>query len=376
MTQHTPPEPSHHSSTPDAQTCGGRPCSLRRLGAAVGLLAVVGMAMGGAAIAMNGADAPVAGAADQSAGEGAGSSMREAGAVGAVKAADPAAVHYRTLTVQGQEIFYREAGPKDAPVILLLHGFPTSSHMFRNLIPLLADKYRVIAPDYPGFGQSSTPSVQEFEYTFDHLAAVVDEFTRAVGATKFAVYVQDYGAPIGYRIAAAHPERITGLIIQNGNAYEEGLGEFWKGLKAYWAEPSAANADALRPFLELDATKWQWTHGVKDVSTVSPDTWTLAQAGLDRPGDKEIQLALFKNYASNPPLYPAWQEYFRKHQPPALIVWGKNDAIFPAEGAEPYKRDLKNIDFNLLDTGHFALEEMGGVIAEKIRWFMQERAGK
>lgn len=298
------------------------------------------------------------------------------GAAVSVPAAPSFSVRYRTVKIDGQEIFYREAGPKDAPVILLLHGFPTSSHMFRNLIPALADKYRVIAPDYPGYGNSSMPSPTEFEYSFDNLAKVVDKFTEAVGAEKFALYVQDYGAPIGFRIASAHPERITGLIIQNGNAYEEGLRDFWVPFKAYWKEQSAENKAALTPYFELAATKWQWTHGVKDAATISPDTWTLDQAGMDRPGNKEIQLALFMSYGTNPPLYPKWQEYFRTHQPPTLIVWGKNDFIFPAEGAEPYKRDLKNLDFNLLDTGHFALEEQGGVIAEKIRTFMQDKASK
>lgn len=285
-------------------------------------------------------------------------------------------VRHRTVKIDGLDIFYREAGPKDAPTILLLHGFPTSSHMFRNLIPALADKYRVLAPDYPGYGQSSAPSLKDFDYSFDNLAKVVDKFTEAVGATKFALYVQDYGAPIGFRIASAHPERITGLIIQNGNAYDEGLRDFWIPFKAYWKEQSAPNRAALAQFLEIGATKWQWTHGVKDESTISPDTWTLDQAGLDRPGNKDIQIQLFMSYSTNPPLYPKWQEYFRKHQPPALIVWGKNDQIFPAEGAEPYKRDLKNLDFNLLDTGHFALEEKGDEIAAKIRTFMQEKAGK
>ena len=285
-------------------------------------------------------------------------------------------VRYQTVKVDGVEIFYREAGPKDAPVILLLHGFPTSSHMFRNLIPALADKYRVIAPDYPGYGNSSMPSPSEFEYSFDNLAKVVDKFTEAVGAKRFAMYVQDYGAPIGFRIASAHPDRITGLVIQNGNAYEEGLRDFWKPFKAYWKEQTDENKAALTPYFDLGATKWQWTHGVKDSTTISPDTWTLDQAGMDRPGNKDIQLALFMSYSTNPPLYPKWQEYFRTHQPPTLIVWGKNDFIFPAEGAEPYKRDLKNIDFNLLDTGHFALEERGGVIAEKVRAFMQDKASK
>lgn len=283
------------------------------------------------------------------------------------------AVHYRTIKVDGLDIAYREAGPKDAPTILLLHGFPTSSHMFRNLIPALAEKYRVIAPDYPGYGNSSMPKVGEFDYSFDNLARVVDKFTHAVGAESFVMYVQDYGAPIGYRIAAAKPERIKGLIVQNGNAYEEGLKEFWDPFRAFWKEQTPENRAALAKFLEVGATKWQWTHGVGDESRISPDTWNMDQLGLDRPGNKDIQLQLFLSYGTNPPLYPQWQEYFRTHQPPTLIVWGKNDHIFPASGAEPYKRDLKNLDFNLLDTGHFALEEMGPQIAEKVRSFMSTR---
>lgn len=297
-------------------------------------------------------------------------------ATAGVSDAPTSSVRYQTVMVEGVEIFYREAGPKDAPVILLLHGFPTSSHMFRDLIPALADRYRVIAPDYPGFGHSSMPSPAEFEYSFDNLAKVVDKFTEAVGARTFTLYVQDYGAPIGFRLASAHPERINGLVIQNGNAYEEGLRDFWVPFKAYWKEQSADNLAALTPYFELAATKWQWTHGVKDPTAISPDTWTLDQAGLDRPGNKEIQLALFMSYGTNPPLYPRWQEYFRTHQPPTLIVWGRNDVIFPAEGAEPYKRDLRDLDFNLLDTGHFALEEQGDVIAEKIRAFMRSKASK
>lgn len=285
-------------------------------------------------------------------------------------------VRYRTVKIEGLDIFYREAGPADGPAILLLHGYPSSSHMFRNLIPALADKYRVIAPDYPGFGNSSMPKVGEFDYTFDNLARIVDSFTQSVGLKTFAIYVQDYGAPIGFRIASAHPERISGLIIQNGNAYEEGLLDFWAPLKALWKDPSEENVAKLKPFLELDATKWQYTHGVKDPSTISPDAWTIDQAFLDRPGNKDIQIQLFKSYGTNPPLYPKWQEYFRTSQPPALIVWGKNDTIFPAPGAEAYKRDLKNIDFNLLDAGHFALEDQGALIAGKIRTFMQERVIK
>lgn len=282
-------------------------------------------------------------------------------------------VRYRTTTIDGVDIFYREAGDPSKPTILLLHGFPTSSHMFRNLIPALADRYHVVAPDYPGFGQSAMPDPATFAYTFDNLADVIGKFTREVSLDKYTLYVQDYGAPIGYRLATESPERVQGLIVQNGNAYDEGLREFWDPIKAYWADQSPSNRAALEKILVLDATKWQYTHGVRDASVISPDTWTIDQLGLDRPGNKEIQLQLFLSYGTNPPLYPKWQEYFRTYQPPTLIVWGKNDHIFPAEGAEPYKRDLKNIDFNLLDTGHFALEEDGALIADKIRSFMEQR---
>lgn len=287
------------------------------------------------------------------------------------------AVRYQTVTVDGVDIFFREAGPKDGPTILLLHGFPSSSHMFRGLIPALADKYRVIAPDYPGYGNSSAPGVDQFAYTFDNLASVVHRFTQSLGLNRFAIYVQDYGAPIGFRIATAHPERISGLIIQNGNAYTEGLPDgFWAPFKEYWKSPTPELRRRLEGFLTLDTTKWQYLHGARDALNISPDAWTMDQIGLDRPGNKDIQLALFKDYGSNPPLYPAWQQYFRTHQPPTLVVWGKNDQIFPAAGAEPYKRDLKNIDFYLLDTGHFALEEEGDQIAAKIRTFMQQRVVK
>lgn len=279
-------------------------------------------------------------------------------------------VTYRTVKVQGLDIFYREAGPKNAPTLLLLHGFPTSSQMFRDLIPRLADRYHVIAPDYPGFGQSSMPRMTEFDYTFANLARVMEGFTRRVGLNRYTLYVQDYGAPIGYRLVAAHPERIQGLIVQNGNAYEEGLREFWDPFKIYWKTPSKENGDKLRPFFELAATRWQYTHGTRNPQNISPDAYTLDQAYLDRPGNKDIQLRLFLDYGSNPPLYPAWQAYFRRYQPPTLIVWGKNDQIFPAQGAEPYKRDLKNLEFHLLNTGHFALEEDGDRVAALIRDFM------
>lgn len=280
-------------------------------------------------------------------------------------------VHYRTVKVDGLDIFYREAGPKDAPTVLLLHGFPTSSHMFRELIPALADKYHVVAPDYPGFGYSSMPAVNEFEYTFDNLANVVEKFTEKVGLEKYSIYLMDYGAPVGFRLAAKHPQRVDTLIVQNGNAYEEGIdNDFWKPVKAYWKDRTKEQGDGLRSLLTLEATKWQYTYGVRNVETISPDTWGHVQPLLDRPGNQEIQLALFYSYGSNPPLYPQWQQYFRDHQPPTLIVWGKNDAIFPAAGAHPYKRDLETLEFHLLETGHFALEEDGAQITRLIRGFL------
>lgn len=282
-------------------------------------------------------------------------------------------VSYNTVDIDGLDIFYREAGERSKPTILLLHGFPTSSQMFRNLIPALADKYHVIAPDYPGFGQSSMPTVAEFDYSFGNLASVIEKFTERLGLSKYSLYVQDYGAPIGYRLAVKYPERVQSLIVQNGNAYEEGLRDFWIPLKAYWKDRSETNANALRQFLTVDATKWQWTHGTRNQKLVDPNIWTLDQALLDRPGNQDIQLQLFFSYGSNPPLYPQWQAYFREHQPPTLIVWGKNDLIFPAEGAEPYKRDLRNLEFHLLDTGHFALEEDGALIGDLIRRFLAKQ---
>jgi pimeloyl-ACP methyl ester carboxylesterase len=287
-------------------------------------------------------------------------------------ARQPVVVLHKTVKIGDLDIFYREAGSKDAPAILLLHGFPTSSQMFRNLIPALGDNYRVIAPDYPGYGHSSMPPRDKFAYTFDNLAKVIDEFTETVGLSKYALYVQDYGAPVGYRLASQHPDRITAIIVQNGNAYDEGLdNEFWKPIKAYWKEPSSQEKrDALRNLLTYKATKWQYTTGVKNPELVSPDGAAHDQFLLDRQGNDEIQLDLFLSYGSNPPLYPSWQEYFRKHQPPMLIAWGKNDQIFPAAGAEPYKRDLKTLEFHLLDAGHFALESNCAEIAELMREFL------
>ena len=280
----------------------------------------------------------------------------------------------QTISIDGQTIFYREAGDKEnAPTILLLHGFPTSSHMFRNLIPALADKFHLIAPDYPGFGNSSMPTVDEFQYTFDHLAEIVNKFISQMELERFSIYVMDYGAPIGYRLAVKNPEKIEALIVQNGNAYDEGLGEFWAPIKAYWSTPNEKNKDALMKFLTIEATKWQYTHGARNENAISPDNWNLDQSFLERPGNKEIQLQLFHDYRSNPPLYPQWQEYFRKYQPPTLVVWGKNDYIFLKEGAIPYQRDLKNIEVHLLDTGHFALEEECELIAELISRFLTTR---
>jgi len=285
---------------------------------------------------------------------------------------DARTVAHRTVQIDGLDIFYREAGPKDAPTVLLLHGFPTSSHMFRHLIPALADAFHLVAPDYPGFGYSSAPPVDQFAYTFDHLADVIEQFTAQLGLTRYTLYVQDYGAPVGYRLAVKHPERVTGLVVQNGNAYEEGLAhDFWQPLKAYWQDRTDQNAAPLRGFLTLDGTKWQYTHGVRHVEAISPDTWTLDQARLDRPGNQDIQLALFYDYRTNAPLYPTWHAYFREHQPPTLIVWGKHDQIFPPAGAHPYQRNLQTLEFHLLDTGHFALEEDGDHIASLMQAFLR-----
>jgi pimeloyl-ACP methyl ester carboxylesterase len=290
----------------------------------------------------------------------------------------PVEVYHKTVKVGDLDIFYREAGPKDAPTILLLHGFPTSSRMFSKLIPALGDTYHVVAPDYPGYGRSSMPTHDKFAYTFDNLARVIDEFTTKLGLTKYALYVQDYGAPVGYRLAVAHPERITAIVVQNGNAYDEGLdNDFWKPIKAYWKEPkSQARRDAIRGLLTYEATQWQYTTGAKNPELVSPDGAAHDQFLLDRKGNDEIQLDLFLSYGSNPPLYPKWQEYFRNYQPPMLIAWGKNDQIFPAAGAEPYKRDLKTLEFHLLDAGHFALETNGDEIAGLIREFLGKHVSR
>lgn len=284
-------------------------------------------------------------------------------------------VHYRTVSIDGVEVFYREAGPSAAPTILLLHGFPSSSFMFRDLIPRLAIRYHVIAPDYPGYGQSGSPNPTVFQYTFDHYARVVDAFTRALHIDRFTMYVHDIGAPIGYRIAAAHPERISGIVVQNGNAYEEGFSEtFWAPIKAYWADPSAENRARLEGALTPGAYASQYLTGVRDASLISPDTWTSDLSSLSRPGNKDVQLDHFLDYRTNPPLYPQWQAYFRRCQPPMLVVWGINDVAFTRRGAEAYKRDLKNVDLHFFDTGHFALEDHGVEIASLVNRFLDRNA--
>lgn len=277
---------------------------------------------------------------------------------------------YRSTDVNGLTVFYREAGPADAPVLLLLHGFPSAGHMFRDLIPRLADRFRVVAPDLPGFGQSDMPPREAFAYTFDALADVVEGFTQAIGLDRYALYVFDYGAPTGFRLALRHPERVTAIVSQNGNAYEEGLSDGWNPIRAYWQEPTPANRDAIRTMLRPETTVWQYTHGVPDVSAVSPDGYTLDNHYLARPGADEIQLDLFLDYASNVALYPAFQEYFRTHRPPLLAVWGREDPFFLPAGAEAFRRDIPDAEVRLLDTGHFALETHAAEIAAAIRAFL------
>jgi pimeloyl-ACP methyl ester carboxylesterase len=290
--------------------------------------------------------------------------------------AGPVVTHYRTATVDGVKIFYREAGPAKAPVVLLLHGFPTSSHMFRNLIPALADRYHVIAPDYPGFGESDAPDHTKFAYTFAHYADIVDGLLGQIGAKRYSLYLMDYGAPVGYRLALKHPERVSALIVQNGNAYAEGLKEFWDPIKAYWADGSDAHREALSVLVAPETTRFQYTDGVKDLSRIDPDNWGHDQALLDRPGNKDIQLDLFHDYGTNVPLYPKFQAFFRDRKPPTLIVWGKNDKIFPADGAKPYLRDLPKAEYHLLDTGHFALEDKLDVMAPMIHDFLDRKVAR
>lgn len=283
-------------------------------------------------------------------------------------------VRYETERIDGMEIFYREAGTPGQPQLVLLHGFPTSSHMFRDLIRELGDDFHIIAPDFPGYGMSSAPAHDEYEYTFDNLAAVVNELLERKGFDNYVLYVMDYGAPVGYRIATTHPDRVAGFVVQNGNAYVEGLSDFWDPIKAYWASGGQEERDALRAFLTIDATKWQYLTGVRNAEVISPDNWQVVQPLLDRPGNQEIQLDLFYDYRTNPELYPQWQAYFRQYQPPMLIAWGANDPIFPESGAHPYLRDLPNAELHVLDTGHFALEEDGELIASLIRDFMRRHS--
>ncbi|GAA4331541.1 alpha/beta hydrolase [Mucilaginibacter gynuensis] len=278
---------------------------------------------------------------------------------------------YNFIEIAGVKIFYREAGPKDAPTLLLLHGYPSSSFMFKNLINDLCDKYYLIAPDYPGYGKSDQPPIGEFAYTFDNFAAIIEELLQKLSITKYSIYLMDYGAPIGYRLATKHPENIDALIVQNGCAYEEGLDTFWEPIKAYWHNRDNKNAeDILRSFFHPDGLKWQYTHGVPDTSVISPDNWEMDLRHLERPENAQIQLDLIYDYKNNPPKYPEWQQYFRDQNPAMLIVYGKNDYIFPASVAEAYKKDVKNLECHLFDTGHFALESHGIEIAATIKNFL------
>jgi pimeloyl-ACP methyl ester carboxylesterase len=284
--------------------------------------------------------------------------------------------HYKTRAVDGLNVFYREAGTVGQPKLLLLHGFPTSSHMFRDLIPLLSDQFHIVAPDLPGFGRTDMPPRSKFKYTFDTVAKTMDRFTEVVGFDRFAVYIFDYGAPTGLRIALQHPERITAIISQNGNAYEEGLSDGWKPIQAYWKDASAANRDALRAFLKPETTVWQYTHGTKDAAEVSPDGYSLDNYYLERPGADEIQLDLFGDYKSNVALYPQFQEYFRSHKPKLLAAWGQNDPFFLPPGAEAFKRDNPNAIVEFFDTGHFALETHVQEIAQSMQRFLSSPVGR
>ena len=279
-------------------------------------------------------------------------------------------VRYRKVDVDGFKVFYREAGPKDAPTILLLHGFPTAGHMFRNLIPQVQDRFRLIAPDLPGFGQSDMPARNAFTYTFENVAKVIDRFTEVIGLNRFAIYVFDYGAPVGFRLAVRHPDRLTAIISQNGNAYEEGLSDGWNRIRAYWQEPSPSNREALRSFLAPETTRWQYTQGVPDVTAISPDGYSLDNFYLARPGADEIQLDLLGDYKSNVELYPTFQNYFRTENPRFLAVWGKNDPFFLPAGAEAFKRDIPGAIVHFFDTGHFALETHAKEIAAMILEFL------
>jgi pimeloyl-ACP methyl ester carboxylesterase len=281
-----------------------------------------------------------------------------------------APIYYRTANVDGVEVFYRESGSAESPAILLLHGFPTSSHMFRNLIPLLADRYRIVAPDLPGFGLTVAPDRNQYQYSFETIANTIDRFTDTIGVNRFAIYVFDYGAPVGFRLALAHPEKIIAIISQNGNAYEEGFSQGWNPIQEYWQEPTETNRAALRNFLTPETTKWQYTHGVVDETLIAPESYHLDSALLLRPGNDEIQLDLFLDYASNVRLYPKFQEYLRTYRPPLLAVWGKNDPFFLPPGAEAFKRDSKNAEVHFYETGHFALETHANEIGVAMRDFL------
>jgi pimeloyl-ACP methyl ester carboxylesterase len=283
------------------------------------------------------------------------------------------AIHHRYVDVDGLKIFYREAGPVKAPVLLLLHGFPTSSHMFRELLPRLADRFHIVAPDLPGFGRSDMPPRERFAYSFELIATVIERFTEVMGLTRFALYIFDYGAPTGLRMALRHPERITAIITQNGNAYVEGLSDGWNPIRAYWQEPTPMNRETLRSMLTAETTRWQYVHGVADESLVSPDGYALDSYYLSRPGVDDIQLDLFGDYKSNVALYPAFQQYFREHQPRLLAVWGKHDPFFLPAGAEAYKRDLPSAEVRFFDTGHFALETHAREIADAITAFLTRK---
>jgi pimeloyl-ACP methyl ester carboxylesterase len=280
------------------------------------------------------------------------------------------------VEADGVRVFYRAAGDPSSPAVLLLHGFPASSFMFRELIPRLADNYRVIAPDLPGFGFTEVPEERQYIYSFDRLAATLNAFTQALKMRRFALYVFDYGAPTGFRLAMAHPDRVTAIISQNGNAYEEGLADAWAPIRKYWAEPTPENREVLRTIiLTLEGTRWQYTHGVSDPETVPPESYMLDAVLLERPGNKDIQLDLFRDYASNVKLYPAFHDYFRKAKPPLLAIWGKNDPFFLPAGAEAFRRDVPNARVEFLDTGHFALETHISEIAARMREFLAGNGG-
>lgn len=284
---------------------------------------------------------------------------------------------YHFIDINGTDIFYREAGAKDAPTLVLLHGYPASSHMFRNLIAELSDEFHLIAADYPGYGRSEQPPIVDFAYTFDNFAVIIEELLKKLNINRYSLYLMDYGAPVGWRLAAKYPEKIETLVVQNGCAYDEGLETFWDPIKAYWQDRNNKKAEeTLRTFHNPDGLKWQYTHGVGDASVISPDNWEIDLRHLERPENGQIQLDLFYDYRTNPPKYPEWQQYFRDHNPEMLIVYGKNDYIFPVGGAEAYKKDVKNLEYHLFDAGHFALESHGIEIAAAIRSFLKRKLPK